>query len=76
MSTHYQISFNKINVLIIKKKVYLILLLNSESQNIILSDKFDNNMMLKLYVNNLQYMLKILSEHLNNDMKLLNCDSF
>jgi len=35
-----------------KKKIYLILLLNSESQNVILSDKSDNNKMFKFYVNN------------------------
>ena len=57
-----------------KKKVYLMLLLNSESQNVILFDKSDNSKMLKFYVNNLQCMLKILFKHLNDDMKSLNCN--
>ena len=59
-----------------KERVYLMLLLNSESQSVILSDESDNSKMLKLYVNNSQCMLKILFKHLNDDMKLLNCDLF
>ena len=50
------------------------LLLNFESQNVILFNEFDNSKMFKFYINNLQCMFKILFEYLNDDMKLLNCD--
>ena len=59
-----------------KKKIYSVLLLNFESQNVILFNKFNNNKTFKFYVNNSQYMFKILFEHLNDNMRLLNYDLF
>jgi len=57
------------------ERAYSVLLLDPESQGAILSGESDNSKALKPYVNNSQCMLKVLSEHLDDGMEPLNCDS-